>query len=230
MADTFSSIGATIYRLRGAGPAAGPPSAPAAAPAKAEPKAHKLPADPPPERAEEHTIVLGDVLATRGPARLKTLLGSCVSACIFDPKTGVGGMNHFSLPGVSDEGVSARYGAHAMELLVTAVMKKGGDRNRLRAKVFGGGKVLNLQSEHLNVGAKNAEFVIKYLEAESIPVDGQCLGGTSGLIVRFEPHTGRAQAKPLAGRDLPPLVEKEEAFGRKLLQDVKTPTDDVTLF
>jgi chemotaxis protein methyltransferase CheR len=224
MADTFASVGATVYRPRGA--ANGPAPPPANGPAR---EARPAPA-PPPKPPEEHTIVLGDVMATRGPARIKTLLGSCVSACLFDPQTGVGGMNHFSLPGVSDEGVSARYGAHAMELLVTAIMKKGGDRNRLRAKVFGGGKVLNVQSEHLNVGAKNAAFVLKYLEAEGIPIDGQCLGGTSGLIVRFHPHTGQAQAKPLAGRDLPPVVAKEEQFGRELLQKVETPPDDVTLF
>jgi chemotaxis protein methyltransferase CheR len=215
MVDTFTSVGSTVHRLRGA--PAGEMRSPSAAP-NAKP-------------VEEHTIILGDVKATRGPAMLKTLLGSCVSACIFDPKTGVGGMNHFSLPGVSDEGVSARYGAHAMELLVTAVMKKGGDRHRLRAKVFGGGKVLNVQSEHLNVGAKNAEFVLKYLGAEGIPIDGQSLGGTSGRIVRFHPHTGKAQAKPLAGHDLPQIVEREVEFGRELLQKVEVPPDDgITLF
>jgi chemotaxis protein methyltransferase CheR len=221
MADTFASLGATVYRPRTATDTPAPVRE-MKSPSAAQPKAK-----PP----EEHTIILGDVMATRGPALLKTLLGSCVSACIFDPKTGVGGMNHFSLPGVSDEGVSARYGAHAMELLVTAIMKKGGDRHRLRAKIFGGGKVINVQSEHLNVGAKNAAFVLKYLNDEGIPIDGQCLGGTTGLMVRFRPHTGQAQAKPLASRELPPIVEKEEQFGRELLQKVETPPDDgITLF
>ncbi len=212
MADTFAPLGGTVYRPRVSTDT-------------------PIPRPFVPKPAEEHTIILGDVKATRGPALLKTLLGSCVSACIFDPKTGVGGMNHFSLPGVSDGGVSARYGAHAMELLITAVMKKGGDRSRLRAKVFGGGKVLNIESEHLNVGSQNTEFVLKYLGDEGIPVDGQCLGGTRGLIVRFHPHTGQAQAKPLGGRDLSRIVEKEEAFGRELLQKVETPPDDdITLF
>ncbi len=217
MADTFAPLGGTVYRPRAeSAPVARPPAhapGPVAAPKEAE-----------------HTVIVGDVMVTSDPARLRTLLGSCVSACIFDPETGVGGMNHFSLPGVSDEGVSARYGAHAMELLVTAIMKKGGDRSRLRAKVFGGGKVLNVHSEHLNVGAKNAAFVLNYLETEGIPIDGRCLGGTSGLIVQFYPHTGQARAKPLASRELPPVVTTEEAFGRELLQRVVAPPDDVTLF
>jgi chemotaxis protein methyltransferase CheR len=218
MADTFAPLGATVYRPHGTTDTPGP-------------VARGVPPAPVERAEEEHTIVLGDVKVTRGPALLKTLLGSCVSACIFDPETGVGGMNHFSLPGVSDEGVSARYGAHAIELLITAVMKKGGDRGRLRAKVFGGGKVLDMMSEHLNVGTKNAEFVLKYLAAEGIPVVGQSLGGTRGMIVRFRPHTGQAQVKPLAGRELHPVVEREEQFNRDLLRRVETPPDDgITLF
>jgi chemotaxis protein methyltransferase CheR len=217
MADVFAPVGGTVYRHRASSDTPAP--------------ARQLKAVGAPQAEEEHTIILGDVKATRGPAVLKTLLGSCVSACIYDPETGVGGMNHFSLPGVSDDGVSARYGAHAMEMLVTAVMKGGGDRGRLRAKVFGGAKVLQMQSEQLNVGAKNAEFVLKYLAAEGIPVDGQCLGGTLGLIVRFRPHTGKAQAKTLAVRDLTGIIRAEEQFGRDLLKRVETPPDDgITLF
>ncbi len=180
---------------------------------------------------QEHSIILGEVKATRGPSMIKTLLGSCVSACIYDPETGVGGMNHFSLPGVSDDGTCARYGAYAMELLVTEIMKKGGNRNRLRAKVFGGAKVLNIESEQLNVGAKNAAFVIQFLADEGIPIESQCLGGTRGLLVRFRPHTGQAQVKPLAGRELSPIMAREEKFGRELLKQVAAPPDDsITLF
>jgi chemotaxis protein methyltransferase CheR len=238
--DEFLPLGQTIYRPRGGPePAARPPApaagvsrpAPARAAKPAPPAPPRPPAEPPSTDVPEHTIVLGDVKATRGPALLKTLLGSCVSACVYDPETGVGGMNHFSLPGVSDAGVSARYGAHAMELLVTAVMKQGGDRSRLRAKVFGGAKVLNVQSERLNVGSKNAAFVLEYLSAEGIPVEAKCLGGTSGLLVRFDPHTGRARAKPLGGKELTGVVQKEETFGRALLEKVVAPPDDrITLF
>lgn len=227
MGDTFAPIGGTVYRPRdpsdtprpGAGLKAGSAKvAPVPAPATDVPQA-------------EQTIVLGDVLATRGPATIKTLLGSCVAACLYDPETGVGGMNHFCLPGGGDEGANARYGAYAMELLITAIMKKGGDRSRLRAKVFGGGKVLRVESEHLNVGAKNAEFVLRFLNTEGIPVVAQSLGGDRGQIVKFQPHTGRALAKPLNGPELPPVVARERDYGTELTRRVATPTDDsVTLF
>jgi len=229
MADSFKAVGNTIYQPRtSAEPSAGAPS-PREKLGRSVPKAGG--ATPKQAAEQEHSIILGEVKATRGPSMIKTLLGSCVSACIYDPETGVGGMNHFSLPGVSDDGTCARYGAYAMELLVTEIMKKGGNRNRLRAKVFGGAKVLNIESEQLNVGAKNAAFVIQFLADEGIPIESQCLGGTRGLLVRFRPHTGQAQVKPLAGRELSPIMAREEKFGRELLKQVAAPPDDsITLF
>lgn len=224
LADTFAPLGGTVYRLRG-GTDTPPPARPVQPAAAARP-APPAPAEP------EHNIILGEVEVTRGPAVIKTLLGSCVAACLYDPETGVGGMNHFSLPGGSaDDGTCARYGAHAMELLITGIMKKGGDRSRLRAKVFGGGKVLNVDAPAMNVGARNADFVLQFLEAEGIPVVGQSLGGNTGRLVRFRPHTGQAQAKPLAPRELPAVVERETDHGRDLRQRVETPPDDgITLF
>ncbi|MBP3960624.1 hypothetical protein J8F10_35825 [Gemmata sp. G18] len=235
LADTFAPLGSTVYKIRGSTDTPPPRGAlprTAARPAAPAPVPAVPAAAAPAGKEEEHNIILGDVQATRGPAVIKTLLGSCVAACLYDPETGVGGMNHFSLPGSSDEGTSARYGAHAMELLVTAIMKKGGDRNRLRAKVFGGGKVLDVASEHLNVGARNAEFVLKYLEAEGIPVVGQSLGGNRGRLVRFRPHTGQALAKHLAGREQTQVVESETKFGRELDQRAEAPPadDGITLF
>ncbi len=223
-ANTFAPLGATVYRMRSA---TAPPAQSIARPAPNVP----APAALRPRAEGVHNVIIGDVKATRGPAVIKTLLGSCVAACLYDPETGTGGMNHFSLPGVSDEGTSTRYGAHAMELLITAIMKKGGDRSRFRAKVFGGGKVLDMSAAHMDVGVRNAEFVLKYLETEGIPVVAQDLGGTRGRLVRFRPHTGQAQAKQLAEREVSQLVEREEQFTRDLNTRVETPPDDgITLF
>lgn len=227
MADTFAPVGNTVYRPRTATdtPLPAKLSAPAATPKPAA----KPPAAP---KEDEFNIILGDVKATKGPAVIKTLLGSCVAACLYDPESGVGGMNHFSLPGVADDGANARYGAYAMELLITSLMKKGADRSRLKAKVFGGGKVLDVESERLNVGARNAAFVLTFLEVEGIPVLAQSLGGTKGRMIRFRPHTGQAFEKPLAGRELPKVVEREEQFTSELFQKTEAPPadDGITLF
>jgi chemotaxis receptor (MCP) glutamine deamidase CheD len=105
---------------------------------------------------------------------LVTVLGSCVAACIRDPKTGIGGMNHFMLPeGGGDQhdmlSSSARYGGYAMEVLVNQLVKLGASRNRLEAKVFGGAAVLRGFTT-VNVGEMNSEFVLDYLRTERIRV------------------------------------------------------------
>lgn len=115
------------------------------------------------------SILPGEYFVSREPMIVYTVLGSCVSACVRDPLAGVGGMNHFMLPvpggdGRSDSwGASARYGCYAMELLVNEILKRGGHRDRLEVKVFGGGKIYD---SSMDVGAANAAWVLNYLERE----------------------------------------------------------------
>jgi chemotaxis protein CheD len=128
---------------------------------------------------------------------LTTLLGSCVAACLWDEKAGVGGMNHFLLPGEAGaEGM--RYGVHAMELLVNDILKRGGRRDRLQAKLFGGARL----SEHLSdVGALNTSFAERFVRDERIPVVGASLRGEQARRVQFWPVGGRARQILLSGAD-----------------------------
>lgn len=121
---------------------------------------------------------------------LTTILGSCVAVCMRDPKTGIGGMNHFLLPEGRDEG--RRYGAYAMELLINELLRTGARRERLEAKLFGGARMFGGLSD---VGASNAAFAEKFLRDEGIPVVGSSLGGLSARRVQYWPTTGRAQQR-----------------------------------
>ncbi|KAK0331538.1 hypothetical protein LTR94_028535, partial [Friedmanniomyces endolithicus] len=100
---------------------------------------------------------------------LSTILGSCVSMCLRDPVARVGGMNHFLLPEASSADVGAeasrRYGAYAMELLINEVLKAGGRRDRLEAKLFGGGRMFDGLRD---VGRANADFAERFLRDEGI--------------------------------------------------------------
>lgn len=131
---------------------------------------------------------------------LATVLGSCVAACMYDPLAKVGGMNHFMLPDAAPGDGSARYGAHAMELLINGMLKQGAARARLQAKVFGGGNVLPGMTID-PIGTRNANFVISYLKAEGIPIQAQDLGGVQPRKVVFFVRTGRTLVKrlPAAG-------------------------------
>jgi chemotaxis receptor (MCP) glutamine deamidase CheD len=153
-------------------------------------------------------IEAGGVHAARQPTDIRTVLGSCVAACVYDPATGIGGMNHFMLPSGESGERPARYGVHAMELLINDIMKLGGERSRLRAKVFGGAAVLRGLKAGVDVGRRNAEFIRTFLATERIPIDAEQLGGAHPLEVRFATDTGKARVRALeAGDDV--LLEEQ---------------------
>lgn len=146
---------------------------------------------------------------------LVTLLGSCVAACIRDPQIAYGGLNHFLLPGdVNSDQKSARYGVHAMEVLINDILKKGGVKSRLEAKVFGGANVIDV-SAHETVGDRNCRFVCDYLKAEGVRVTAQDLGGDRARRVFFFPATGRASVLKLPVSDNRRLRNEEMALRSK---------------
>ena len=154
-------------------------------------------------------IVQGEYhVAVQGGVVISTLLGSCVAACIQDPVARVGGMNHFLLgePG-SDSPVTPaemqRYGVHAMELLINALMQRGAQRSRLRGHLYGGA---NIVAGLGGIGTKNGEFARNFLRTEGIPVDHCDLGGTQARKVEFMPLEGRVRSMLLKDQPLPPIV------------------------
>jgi chemotaxis protein CheD len=127
-----------------------------------------------------------------------TTLGSCIAACLWDRERRVGGLNHFMLPdGTADGADAGRYGTHAMELLVNALLARGAARATLEAKVFGGAAVVSgMQS--LNVGEQNTRFVLDYLRTERIPVISHDVLGVHPRKLVWLPASGTAMVKRLA--------------------------------
>jgi chemotaxis protein CheD len=149
-----------------------------------------------------------------------TVLGSCVSACIRDRVTGVGGMNHFMLPdggGDIDSPISAsaRYGTYAMEILINDLLKAGARRENLEAKVFGGGAVLQGFSA-INVGERNAEFVRKFLKTENIRILAEDLNDVHPRKVYYFPRSGKVLVKKLKQLNNNTLVNREQDYASRL--------------
>ena len=148
----------------------------------------------------------GQHYVTADPAVVvSTLLGSCVAACLRDPVARLGGMTHFLLPGgrVEDDGIGDQPGAHAMEVLVNALLDAGAQRHRLEAKLFGGAHMMDGLAE---VGRQNSAFALGFLEAESIRHLGGSLGGAKARRVQYWPASGRARQMMSAGDDVPNRV------------------------
>ena len=168
-------------------------------------------------------LLPGEYYVTSEDMVLTTVLGSCVSACIRDSISCIGGMNHFMLPDEADParcdvGAAMRYGAYAMEVLLNKVLQAGARRERLEAKVFGGGAVL-ANMTMLNIGERNADFVLRFLQVERIRITAQDLRGKLPRRINFFPLTGRVTVRKLHKRDDVLLVQREEQeMSRALLK------------
>lgn len=173
----------------------------------------------PAEESPPVRVLPGEHHVTRDfNATIITVLGSCVAACIRDPRAGVGGMNHFMLP-ESVEGnwgtatASLRYGNFAMEKLINDILAAGGKRNNLEIKVFGGANVLR---NGANIGWQNAEFVEAYLKEEGLLIAARHLYGTYPRRVHYYPTSGRVRMLELRRNEDMGVVETEEGYVQKL--------------
>lgn len=181
-------------------------------------------------QVEAAKILPGEYCVSDRGMLLVTVLGSCVAACIRDVDSGIGGMNHFMLPdegGRDTVGTSARYGTYAMEVLINHLLKMGARRNRMEAKVFGGGAVLSSLSSS-NVGVRNAEFVLDYLKTEKIPVVAKDLLDSYPRKVYYFPDSGRVLVKKLHRVHNDTLFSRERAYKDRL--SVDKVEGDVELF
>lgn len=169
-------------------------------------------------------ILPGEFYVTKSNELVTTVLGSCISACVWDHVMGVGGMNHFMLPlkgevGFDVEQYSCRYGNWAMEYLINEVLKNGGSRKNLKCKIFGGGKIVANMSD---VGQRNIEFVCHYLEDEGIDIDSQDVGGPWPRKVYFHPSSGKVQLKRLKSLHNSTIQQRETEY----MQDIKSHEQD----
>lgn len=170
---------------------------------------------------EAAKISPGEYYFTDKDMVIVTVLGSCVSACIRDNVSGIGGMNHFMLPDSasadkdSPVSESMRYGTYAMEVLINQLLRNGARRENLEAKIFGGGNVLKSFTT-INVGDRNAIFVRKFLKEERIRVTSEDLLDIYPRKVYYFPKTGRVLVKKLKNMHNDTLVKREEAYASKL--------------
>jgi chemotaxis protein CheD len=161
-------------------------------------------------------ILPGEYYVTHQDELITTVLGSCVSACIRDRDSGIGGMNHFMLPQTntgkgSDAivGIATRYGNYAMEHLINTILSNGGKRKNLEVKVFGGGKIIPALTD---VGMKNINFVLAYLDQENLKLLSQDLGDIYPRKVVYFPKTGKVAMKKIQDLHNDTIIQRERQY------------------
>lgn len=171
-------------------------------------------------------ILPGEYFVDGEDLLVQTTLGSCIAACLWDRVAKVGGMNHFMLP--EGAGDSGRYGSYAMELLINEMMKRGANKGRMEAKIFGGGAVISGMNT-INVGERNTNFVIDYLKTERIPIVSKDVMDVYPRKVCFLPASGKAMVKRLAPTNTDALIQQDRAAIHKV-QPVASQGGSIDLF
>ncbi len=191
----------------------------------------------PVQHIEVVRILAGEYYATHCDEMITTVLGSCISACVRDKVTRIGGMNHFMLPterraenngAGSAHGLSAdaAYGSYAMERLINCILKYGGRRENLEIKIFGGGRIMNGMSD---IGGQNIQFVRDYLRTEGLTVSAEDVGDTFPRRMAYFPATGKVLVKKLRNVRNETIVQQESAYLREIRQTA-TQGGEVELF
>lgn len=148
---------------------------------------------------QTHYLLAGSLFAHEERHLVTTVLGSCVSVCLWDQALRQGGINHFMLPFWNGEGLaSPKYGNIAIVKLIEKMLGLGSARRDLRAKVFGGGVVLNVTNPFMNIGERNAQLAEDLLAAENIPILSADTGGNVGRKLIFNTETGVVMVKKLS--------------------------------
>ncbi len=148
------------------------------------------------ENLPVHFLYPAELFVSKTPYQVNTILGSCVSVCLFDPVTQMGGINHYMLPYWNGQGLaSPKYGNIAIDRLVDKMISYGCNKNSLKAKIFGGGEVIETNIVQFHIGLRNIEVAKTMLEEMKIPIVSSSVGGKLGRKIEFFTGTGDVRQK-----------------------------------
>jgi chemotaxis protein CheD len=148
------------------------------------------------DNIEQHFLYPSALFVSAKPHKVVTVLGSCVSVCLWDPVLSIGGINHYMLPFWNGNGLaSPKYGNIAIEKLIERMLLLGSSKANLRAKIFGGGEVIETNIANFRIGERNIAIAKELLDAHRIPIVAQSVGGKNGRKLMFVTATGEVFQK-----------------------------------
>lgn len=156
---------------------------------------------------KEVEISTGALAVDTGNVVIKTSgIGSCIVVALYDDRAKIGGMAHSMLPTSGEPAkdaleaakqnttvgdVEAKYVNLAVDTLVSQIVKLGGKKENIKAKLIGGAKMFKILSgDNFGIGYKNIEAAKKELEKLHIAIDSEEVGGTVGRSVEFDLSNG----------------------------------------
>jgi chemotaxis protein CheD len=146
----------------------------------------------------DESLLPGDLGIYARPLQIKTIVGSCVALCLWDPVRKLAGLNHYLLPfGPSGSERDFRYGTSACRHLITTFLDRGGWKSRTYVALVGGGAPAS-HSEDGTVGAHNVTAALQVLREFGLSVHRRETGGLFGRKLLFFTGEGRLLVRTLA--------------------------------
>ncbi len=141
-------------------------------------------------------IHVGEIFVGIKPTEIVTVLGSCVSVCLYDKVEMIGGMNHYLLPLWNGNGLeSPKFGNVAIPKLIENMENIGCLRSNMEAKIFGGANIHRTNSEGQMIGQKNVLIAKEILRAWHIPIKAEDTGGNNGRRIMMISDANRIMLK-----------------------------------
>lgn len=147
---------------------------------------------------KKHIIFPGQFIITSVPSLISTVLGSCVSVCLWDKETNIAGMNHYLLPGTEeDDAGNPNRGLTSIKMLIRSMLNRRSDLKAVEAKVFGGCNSLYKKNDLFKIGERNVSIALEVLRDYNINVSAQHVGGQHGRKIVFNTSTGKVRMRLL---------------------------------
>lgn len=153
------------------------------------------------QEVEEHFLFQSTLFASRAPHHVRTILGSCVSVCLYDSHLKFGGINHYMMPWWNGRELpSPKYGDVAIERLIEKMIALGSAKQNLVAKIFGGANQHTF-GQHFDMGERNYMMARESLATHGIMIISHSVGGERGRKITFHSGTGQVFQKFLEPTD-----------------------------
>ena len=147
---------------------------------------------------KKHVVFPGQFIITSVPTLISTVLGSCVSVCLWDKERKIGAMNHYLLPGTPEDDINnTNRGATSIRMLIRSLVNRSVNLQNLEAKVFGGCNSLYINNDYFRVGERNVEVAFEMLKQYNITLTAQHVGGSVGRKIVFNTDTGKVRMRLL---------------------------------
>lgn len=141
----------------------------------------------------KHYLYPSTIFVNKDPYKVVTVLGSCISICLYDTRLKVGGINHYMLPLWNGNGLaSPKYGNVAIKKLIKLMESVGCTKKDMIAKVFGGANQIN---SSVKIGDRNAQIAVDLMKEEGIKIVAKSVGGTIGRKIIFDTFTSEVMMK-----------------------------------